>query len=87
MSLNNKPGLEKSATELARKLRKEATRAERILWEALRANRLRGLSFYRQKPFYHDLSGRESYFIADFYCHQARLVIELDGGIHKGQIK
>src|SRR5207237_2060352 len=58
----------------ARALRKNSTDAERILWSELRDHRLNGASFRRQVPI-------ESY-IADFLCHAARLVIELDGGQH-----
>jgi len=39
--------------------------------------------FYRQFPFFYDLTGRESFFIADFYCYEERLIIELDGKIHQ----
>jgi very-short-patch-repair endonuclease len=53
------------------------TPAERALWQRLRANRLAGWHFRRQQV----ISG----FIVDFYCHQAALVIEVDGGIHASQ--
>ena len=58
----------------ARVLRKNSTGAERILWSELRDHRLNGASFRRQVPI-------ETY-IADFVCHAAKLVIELDGGQH-----
>ena len=58
----------------ARALRKNSTDAERILWSELRHHRLNGASFRRQVPI-------ENY-IADFMCHAAQLVIELDGGQH-----
>ena len=58
----------------ARALRKNSTDAERILWSELRDHRLNGAGFRRQVPI-------ENY-IADFICHAARLVIELDGGQH-----
>ena len=58
----------------ARALRKNSTDVERILWSALRDHRLNGAGFRRQVPI-------ENY-IADFVCHAARLVIELDGGQH-----
>jgi very-short-patch-repair endonuclease len=58
----------------ARALRRNSTDAERIIWSELRGNRLNGASFRRQIPI-------ENY-IADFVCHAARLVIELDGGQH-----
>jgi very-short-patch-repair endonuclease len=58
----------------ARALRKTSTDAERILWSELRDHRLNGASFRRQVPIKN--------FIADFVCHAAKLVIELDGGQH-----
>ena len=58
----------------ARALRKNSTDAERILWSELRDHRLNGASFRRQVPI--------GAYIADFVCHAAKLVIELDGGQH-----
>jgi very-short-patch-repair endonuclease len=58
----------------ARALRKNSTDVERILWSELRDHRLSGAGFRRQVPI-------ENY-VADFVCHAARLVIELDGGQH-----
>jgi very-short-patch-repair endonuclease len=58
----------------ARVLRKNSTDAERILWSELRDHRLNGASFRRQVPI--------ATYIADFVCHAAKLVIELDGGQH-----
>ena len=60
--------------EICRRLRQKQTDPEKILWECLRAKRLNGLKFRRQHSI-----GR---YIADFYCSEARLVIELDGGVH-----
>jgi very-short-patch-repair endonuclease len=58
----------------ARSLRKNATDVERILWSELRDHRLNGASFRRQVPI--------ANYIADFMCHAAKLVVELDGGQH-----
>ena len=58
----------------ARALRKTSTDAERLLWASLRGHRLNGASFRRQVPI--------DNYIADFVCHAAQLVIELDGGQH-----
>ena len=58
----------------ARALRKNSTDAERILWSELRDHRLIGAGFRRQVPIKN--------YIADFICHAAKLVIELDGGQH-----
>ena len=61
----------------AKELRSQMTQEEKILWQHLRANKLNGLHFRRQQI----IDG----FIADFYCHAARLVIEVDGEIHQQQ--
>ncbi len=59
---------------LARALRRGQTEAEALLWERLRDRGLQNLKFRRQCPV-------ERY-IADFYCHESRLIVELDGGMH-----
>ena len=61
-------------TSLARSLRRRQTKTEELLWEHLRNRKLGGAKFRRQQPL-----GR---YVADFYCHGHRLVIELQGGIH-----
>ncbi|HEY8333625.1 MAG TPA: DUF559 domain-containing protein [Tardiphaga sp.] len=58
----------------ARKLRVDSTDAERLLWSELRSHRLSGWAFRRQVPI--------DRYIADFVCHAAKFVIELDGGQH-----
>src|SRR5258707_503550 len=60
--------------ELPRRLRRNQTDAERVLWFHLRGRRLRGLKLMRQVPI--------DRYIADFCCSDARLIIELDGGQH-----
>jgi very-short-patch-repair endonuclease len=60
--------------EYARNMRKNHTAAEDLLWQNLRGRKLGEHQFRRQHP----VAG----FIADFYCHEAKLVIELDGKIH-----
>jgi len=60
----------------AKVLRHNMTEAEEILWERLRRKQL-GVRFKAQHPI--------ERFIADFYCHQSKLVIEVDGKIHKYQ--
>jgi very-short-patch-repair endonuclease len=59
----------------AKELRQSATQAEQVLWEKLRAGGLKGLKFRRQHPI--------DKFIVDFYCHQYKLAIELDGEVHQ----
>ena len=61
----------------ARQLRQDATFPERRLWGHLRAGRLAGIKFRRQHTI-------ES-FVVDFYCHEARVAIELDGDSHIGR--
>jgi leucyl-tRNA synthetase len=76
----------KSITELARELRKNQTKSEKLLWEHIRKRRLGGYRFIRQKPFiYKEDSARKYFFIADFYCPEKKLVIELDGKVHDYQ--
>jgi len=58
----------------ARKLRREMTDAERLLWRYLRNRELLGHKFRRQ----HAIGG----FIADFICIDAKLIVEADGGQH-----
>ncbi|HEY3413758.1 MAG TPA: DUF559 domain-containing protein [Armatimonadota bacterium] len=61
----------------ARELRHDQTPAEELLWERLRDHRLGKAKFRRQ----HNVGP----FIADFYCHSAALIVEVDGGIHAQQ--
>jgi very-short-patch-repair endonuclease len=63
----------------AKRLRREMTPAERILWKALRRNGIEGFHFRRQQVI-------EGY-VVDFYCDAAKLAIELDGGVHEEQWK
>jgi len=65
--------------EAAKQLRRHATPEENLLWQQLRRNQLNGLHFRRQQV----IDG----FIADFYCHAAGLIVELDGPVHDQQIE
>ncbi len=58
----------------ARLLRKSLTDAEQLLWSILRARRFLDLKFRRQHPI--------APYILDFYCHELKLAIEIDGGQH-----
>ena len=58
----------------ARELRKHHTPAEGVVWELLRDQRFAGLKFRRE----HQINN----YIADFFCAEHRLDIEIDGGIH-----
>ncbi len=70
MYFGAKPGL----FRLAENMRKNSTEAEKILWKHLKKFRPTGYIFRRQHPL--------DIFIADFYCHKIKLVIEVDGDIH-----
>jgi len=59
---------------ISRKLRKDSTEAEKLIWKHLRARKIEGLKFRRQQQI-----GR---YIVDFVCLKKKLVIEIDGGQH-----
>src|SRR5262245_1191460 len=61
----------------ARELRREMTPAEAILWRELRGRRFAGYKFRRQRPI--------GPYVADFYCHDCALIVELDGESHLGR--
>lgn len=61
--------------EKAKVLRNNMTASELKLWDCLKGKQIFGLRFRPQHPI--------DIFIADFYCHPIKLVIEVDGGIHK----
>ena len=59
--------------EAAKQLRNEMTASEQLLWQFLKLER-KGVKFRRQHAI--------GIYVADFYCHKAKLVIELDGSVH-----
>ena len=61
----------------ARELRRNATPAERSLWQRLRGRKLHDLKFLRQHPI--------GPFVVDFCCRDRRLIVELDGEVHAGK--
>jgi very-short-patch-repair endonuclease len=65
---------DQTTIDLAKKLRQKMTPSEKALWQRLKSQKIDGYKFRRQHPI--------KYYIADFYCHEARLVIEVDGPIH-----
>ena len=72
----------------ARELRRNSTGAESLLWANLRNRKFLNLKFLRQHPFiYQVINNRPYYFIADFYCAEKKLVIEVDGKIHDFQVE
>jgi len=62
-------------TKAARRLRSQQGFVEDIVWQALRNRKLGGWKWKRQAP--------RDRFIADFLCSEAKLVLEIDGGIHR----
>jgi very-short-patch-repair endonuclease len=60
----------------ARRLRREMTPAEEVLWFHMRAGQMAGLRFRRQHPI--------GSFVVDFYCPAAKLIVEIDGDTHDG---
>ncbi len=60
--------------KVAKRLRNNATLAERVLWQQLKSRQIRNCDFHRQKPL--------DMYIVDFYCHELNLAIEVDGITH-----
>lgn len=73
MHVGAKPELFRYAQEM----RKNPTESEKVLWNILRKFRNKGYIFRRQHPV--------DIFIADFYCHKLKLIIEVDGGVHDSE--
>jgi very-short-patch-repair endonuclease len=67
-------GADKSRSNRARRLRKNATDAEGALWRKLRSRSLCGFKFVRQEPI--------GPYTVDFVCREIRLIVEVDGGQH-----
>lgn len=87
MSINKRKELAEIAKIVCRDLRRNSAHAEELLWKAIRNRKLDDKKFLRQHPLFYDLTGKESFFIADFYCHEEKLIIELDGIYHKYILK
>ena len=60
--------------ELSRRLRKQSTLSEVLLWNQLKQKQMRGLQFLRQRPI--------DRYIVDFFCYELMLAIEIDGASH-----
>lgn len=67
-------GASTTAYKNARRLRKRQTKAEEVLWQLVRNRKIANAKIRRQHPI--------GPFYVDFYCHEAQLVIEVDGSIH-----
>lgn len=73
---------QKIARNVAGYLRKNQTPSEMLLWEQLRRRKFLGFKFLRQHPVFYKYDNKSKYFIADFYCNEIKLIIEVDGEIH-----
>jgi len=72
--------------EIVKRLRSNATPEEKILWQELKGKKLAGEKFLRQHPIFYDRNLIDHrFFVADFYCSNKKLVVELDGKIHEYQ--
>jgi very-short-patch-repair endonuclease len=71
--------------EIVRRLRQKSTPVEKIIWKLVRNNQINGLKVIRQYPIAFNYNGKRRFFVADFYCHKYKLVVELDGKIHENQ--
>jgi len=60
---------------LAKQLRESMTQTEILIWNKLKNKQFKGYKFRRQHPIHH--------FIVDFYCHELKLIIEIDGKYHE----
>ena len=76
---NQKIVTPKYIIDIDRKLRQNLTPSEKIIWSQLRYKQLENCRFRCQHPIFR--------YILDFYCHQAKLAIEIDGEIHKSQFE
>ena len=61
--------------KLAQEMRRNLTPCEEILWDALKEKKLNECKFRRQHPV--------NRYILDFYCHEYKLAIEIDGDVHR----
>ena len=75
------------ALQYAKNNRKNPTQAEAVFWKMVKTKKLNGIKFYRQYIIEYKLSDldAESFFIVDFFSHQMKLIIEIDGRIHDYQ--
>jgi very-short-patch-repair endonuclease len=77
--------MKESIKEICRRFRKNQTKAESNFWNTVRNRQLEGYKIQRQYPINFEWNNKNKFFIADFYCHEAKLIIEIDGGIHETQ--
>jgi len=83
----NEITMSKSIYKLARDLRKNQTPAEVYFWNRVRKKRILGCIFLRQFVIeYPNKLNKRSFFITDFYCAKIKLIVEIDGEIHRHQL-
>ena len=73
------------AMNVSRELRKNQTTPEKVFWKSVRNKQLHGHKFLRQHPIFYKWQDQDKFFMADFYCRELKLVIEIDGGVHLQQ--
>ena len=78
--------LKQRAVYASRDLRKKQTPAELAFWEEVKDKNFFGFKFLRQHPLFYEYYEKKKFFIADFYCAELGLIIEIDGGIHEQQV-
>ncbi len=78
-------GKYEAAKLYARELRKHQTPGEKAVWRIIRNKNIAGKRFLRQYVFEYIKKGNSHFFIVDFYCPEASLVLEVDGGVHEKQ--
>lgn len=77
--------IKQSAMQVSRDFRKQQTTSEKVFWNKVRNKQIDGYKFLRQHPIFYQWDQREKFFIADFYCKELKLIVEIDGGIHVQQ--
>ena len=76
--MNNKINNLNYLKQYRKQLRNNPTKAETMLWKALKKSQLEGRKFRRQHSVFN--------YILDFYCPQEKLAIELDGNVHDNMV-
>ena len=77
--------MQEDIRDVCRRFRKNQTKAEKAFGKVVRSRQIEGYKILRQYPIRFEWNDHIRFFIADFYCHEAKLVIEIDGGIHETQ--
>lgn len=73
-----------SPIRIARELRQQMTEEEDFLWQILRNRGIKAKKVRRQHPVIYEINGwKKNFYVADFYCANKKLIIELDGKHHE----